>query len=277
MSKLASYLGITNEQLDQLDIEVHEDTGSSGDMIYSYWFEVPEDIPGEVKVSTGWKPGQIITGIPIEIIDDNKLIEESEFDQLLNEIFLLEASPYAELEKKINQYKELVLGHHNKNTGETLKSVLFGAAIGALEAYLWEIVRWKIDNDPNAAIQIITNCEQYGKKSFTLDEIVAEGFSIKKHLVMVLNHIVWHRIESIAPIFDKGLRVKLPSLKFFKEAIVTRHHIVHRSGKDTEGNVVQPTLEQVLDLLDNVLSFAGNIDKQLYKSTVSGAATNVFL
>ena len=277
MSVLADYLGLTDDELDELDIELYEDTGSSGEMVYSFWFEVPENISEEIKESTGWEPGQVITGIPINVVNDDKPVEESELDKLLNEIFLPEQSPLNELEKKIEQYRGLVLDHHGTHTATTLKSLLFGAAIGALEAYLWEIVRWKVDNDYEAVNQIIKNCDRYKDVNFTLRHFVSDEFSPKKYIVNDLNNIVWHRIEVIAPIFTKGLEIKLPSLKFFKEAVLTRHHIVHRSGKDTEGRLVEPSLLQTTELFDNVLSFAKDIDKQLYRINIKGMATNVWI
>ncbi|MFK5950434.1 MAG: hypothetical protein QM500_16885 [Methylococcales bacterium] len=171
-------------------------------MVYSFWLEVPEDISEELMNITGWKPGQIVSGIPVDVLDGDELLDYTGLDKLLNELFSSDVNPFADLENKIEEYRTLVLEHHDKNTASTLKSVLFGAAIGALEVYLWVIVRWKIDNDPNAANQIIKNCEQYGSVSFTLNEIVSDDFSPKKRLLLALNRLVWHRIEKVAPIFN---------------------------------------------------------------------------
>lgn len=69
MKKLAEYLNITQEQLDELGLEIQEDSGSSGEMVYSYWFEVPESVSLEIMEATGWKPGQIINNIPLNAIE----------------------------------------------------------------------------------------------------------------------------------------------------------------------------------------------------------------
>ena len=69
MNELAEYLGLTDEQYEELDIELHADTGSSGEMVYSYWFYVPENTPLEVLEVTGWKRGQLINGIPVWVVD----------------------------------------------------------------------------------------------------------------------------------------------------------------------------------------------------------------
>jgi hypothetical protein len=274
MSELSEYLGITDEQLDELDIELNADTVSSGEMTYSYWFHVPADITDEVMQVTGWKGGELVSGIPVHVVEAEQYSRESELDHLLNEIFLPEESPYKDLQRKIKEYRNLVVEHQDKTTGATLQAVLFAATIGALEAYLWEIVHWKIDNDANAANQIIKNCQGYGDISFKLSEIVSEGFSPKKQLKNALDQLIWHRIEKVAPIFIKGLDINFPSVKFIKDATVLRHHIVHRSGKNTDGDVVLVSFDQVTKLFDDVLTFASSIDRQLYKIHVVNVATN---
>jgi len=70
MNELATYLGITDDQYEQLDIELEEDTGSSGEMVYSYHFYVPENTPEDVLLLTGWKLGQLINGIPKNVVED---------------------------------------------------------------------------------------------------------------------------------------------------------------------------------------------------------------
>lgn len=71
MNELATYLGLTDEQYEELDLELHEDTGSSGEMVYSYWFYVPDYTSDEILEVTGWKKGQIINGIPVYVVDSS--------------------------------------------------------------------------------------------------------------------------------------------------------------------------------------------------------------
>lgn len=77
MNDLASYLGITDAQLEELNLEFHEDTGSSGEMVYSYYFYVPDNTPQKILEITGWKPGQLINGIPVNVFDE----EDSDYEQ----------------------------------------------------------------------------------------------------------------------------------------------------------------------------------------------------
>lgn len=62
-SKLAQFLGLTDEQLEESGIDVdliEEDTGSTGDTVYSYYFNVPEETSGEVLEEKEWIVGERI-------------------------------------------------------------------------------------------------------------------------------------------------------------------------------------------------------------------------
>jgi hypothetical protein len=68
-SQLARYLGISDEEWERMGVDLVADTGQSGDMTYSYWFTVPEDVAQPVMNKTGWRPGCIVTGIPIWVVE----------------------------------------------------------------------------------------------------------------------------------------------------------------------------------------------------------------
>ncbi|WP_171882580.1 hypothetical protein [Klebsiella quasipneumoniae] len=62
-SKLADYLDLTNEELLDMGLDedqIYPDTGSSGEMIYSYYFNVQEETPIEILKKKGWAVGDRI-------------------------------------------------------------------------------------------------------------------------------------------------------------------------------------------------------------------------
>lgn len=70
-SKLAKFLGLTDEQLEESGIYedlVEEDTGNSGDMVYSYYFNVPQETSDDVLEEKEWKVGDRIE-IPLWFFD----------------------------------------------------------------------------------------------------------------------------------------------------------------------------------------------------------------
>ncbi|WP_323957308.1 hypothetical protein [Aeromonas caviae] len=68
-SALARHLGITDDEWDEMGVELNENTGNSGDMVYCYWFIVPDATSDDILEKTGWKIGQMVDDIPVWVVD----------------------------------------------------------------------------------------------------------------------------------------------------------------------------------------------------------------
>jgi hypothetical protein len=71
-NNITDYLDIPEDfqhDFDNCDIEYIADTGSSGDMVYSYYFIVPEHMSEDLLSYMGWRVGDEITDIPPHIFE----------------------------------------------------------------------------------------------------------------------------------------------------------------------------------------------------------------
>ncbi|WP_305374339.1 hypothetical protein [Photobacterium leiognathi] len=68
-SSLSRYLGITDEEWDEMGAELNANTGSSDEMTYYYWFTVPDGTSDDILEKTGWKVGQTVDDIPVWVVD----------------------------------------------------------------------------------------------------------------------------------------------------------------------------------------------------------------
>ena len=72
-SGIVEYLNIPDDYIsdfESLNIEYHDNDGSSGDMIYNHYFEVPHDTNEEFLEAMGWSKGQLINDIPVHVFED---------------------------------------------------------------------------------------------------------------------------------------------------------------------------------------------------------------
>ena len=75
-SPLSQYLGISDVEWDEMGAELNANTGNSGEMTYCYWFIVPENTSDEILDKTGWKIGQTIDDITVELVDNSGSVFE---------------------------------------------------------------------------------------------------------------------------------------------------------------------------------------------------------
>jgi len=77
-SQLAEYLDLTDEELEEIGLDeddIFPDTGNSGDMIYSYYFNVPEQTPQHILEKKGWVIGERVE-IDRNFFDDDDSEED---------------------------------------------------------------------------------------------------------------------------------------------------------------------------------------------------------
>ena len=70
-SLLSRHLEISDDDWEEMGAELNASTGNSGEMTYCYWFMVPEGTSEKILHKTGWKTGQMIDQIPVELVDND--------------------------------------------------------------------------------------------------------------------------------------------------------------------------------------------------------------
>ncbi|MFS1438504.1 hypothetical protein [Shewanella sp. 10N.286.48.A6] len=71
-SSLSQFLGITDDEWEEMGVELNANTGSSDEMIYCYWFVVPDTTSEDILEKTRWCVGQTIDDIPVWLVEEDR-------------------------------------------------------------------------------------------------------------------------------------------------------------------------------------------------------------
>lgn len=93
-----------------------------------------------------------------------------------------------------------------------------------------------------------------------MSAIYAKYDSLDMIIKGALTSIVYHDIELVRKLYKKVADIELPTTKSIEEAIQIRHDIVHRNGKDKDGNLHTVTRTDVEILSDHVMNFIYEVD-----------------
>lgn len=100
--------------------------------------------------------------------------------------------------------------------------------------------------------------------TFNLSEIFSRHESIKDEVKEYLLSQLWHNLAKVKPMYESTLNVSFPpNLGSIYKAIQIRHDIVHRNGRDKNGEQVEVTKESIESLKTDAYNFINNINEQL--------------
>lgn len=171
--------------------------------------------------------------------------------------------PLGKLKERL-QHAQRVLTLEGDETAKSLaQKLVFGAAVAALEAFLWETVDYCVEHEEDAFRNIVISIPALREQPMKLGDIFWKHEGLKDLVRGYLQNLVWHRWDKVVPLFKSGLCIHPPSFKPFDDALVKRHDIVHRSGHDKSGNPISVTSDEIRELCQKIEGFATEIDTKL--------------
>lgn len=193
-----------------------------------------------------------------EIEDVNTItdVEENlpgEDDEYYDKLLFKET--HSDTEKTIDAIEELP-----QEIKDSLYRLLYANIISKLEAFLCDtIVNYVLSCEAHKR-RFVQKYEPLATQKFQMSAIYAKYDSLDKIIKGALTNIVYHDIELVGKLYKNVADIDLPNTKAIEDAIQIRHDIVHRNGKDKEGNLHTVTRTDVEILSDHVMDFIYEVD-----------------
>jgi hypothetical protein len=192
----------------------------------------------------------------IEDVDSIIDVEENipgEDDEYYDKLLFKET--HSDTEKTIEAIEELP-----REIKDNLYRLLYANIISKLEAFLCDtIVNYVLSCEAHKR-QFVQKYEPLATQKFQMSAIYAKYDSLDMIIKGALTSIVYHDIELVRKLYKKVADIELPNTKSIEEAIQIRHDIVHRNGKDKDGNLHTVTRTDVEILSDHVMDFIYEFD-----------------
>lgn len=144
-----------------------------------------------------------------------------------------------------------------------LYRLLYANIISKMEAFLNDTIIKQVLNSDENKKKFLQTYEPLAEQKFPMKAIFAKYDMLDSIIRGALISIVYHDLDLVGKIYKNTLGVQLPKVKEIDDAIQIRHHIVHRNGKDKDGNLVEISKESVQNLAETVSTFMFDIENQL--------------
>ena len=194
-------------------------------------------------------------GGEVEVEDtDNVEVEEEFSDEEDYENYVYDLTP-EQISKVLDEVEEL-----SDTSKAFLYRQLYAGTIASMEAFLSStLIRSVLSSDKNKR-KFIENYKPYHEEKICFSNIYQQLEIIDVTIQNTLRSLVYHNLRKIKPIYKDVLDIDLGDIQDLMKAVQIRHDIVHRSGKDEDGNINDISREDIVKLVENVSSLIARIE-----------------
>ncbi|MBL0603792.1 MULTISPECIES: hypothetical protein [Aeromonas] len=184
--------------------------------------------------------------------------------------------PYHKFHENIEKIRSISSQNDGNPQRAHLLGLLYTNVVTALETFYVELFVSRVAYDD----KFLTAFIEKNKTNFKVDKAIAvlpfKGETIdkvKEELIKAIKeHLVaasWHNIEVVLKLYKDTFSIKASNqwpIADIEAATLKRNHLIHRGGKDKEGNVVEITDEELNALMDKALLIVDNLYNSVRES-----------
>ncbi|WP_219812534.1 hypothetical protein [Aeromonas sp. ASNIH4] len=144
--------------------------------------------------------------------------------------------------------------------------MIFSSIITAMEAYLSDTMKRNVLSRHAIKRRFVETYKSFSSNELTENHIFKYLDGLDKKIRYYLDReISFHDTKHIKTLYEGVLNCKLQqdTLALIRGYASTRHDIIHRNGRDRNGDAVDISIEDIERLLDVVIDFITDIDKQI--------------
>ncbi len=191
-------------------------------------------------------------------------VEYQDYDDYLEEYsFRSEGLARAGFEQSAKEIRQLL--QSPQISEQHYLRMPYAGVITALETYLSDFSINIIKGQRGYLEAFIEKNEQFAVQKFTLNKIFLQMSQIEKTAVDYLKSLMWHDLAKVTGIYSTTLEIEFPKISELYKAVLTRHDLVHRSGKTKDGLVHSLEALHVENVLNQAEALVKHIEAEWKK------------
>lgn len=203
----------------------------------------------------------------IEGVEDGSIEVEEHFPEEDDEFYeqqLYEAT-HTEIERALDSIEGL-----NDDVKQFLFRLLFANVITSMETFLGDTLKREVLQDEVSLRKFVETYKPFKDISMNLSDLYAKKESMPGFVKTTLRELLYHDLRKIKPIYRDALGIDLGDVSELYKAVLVRHDLVHRNGKNYEGVEHTITEDMVRELQTKVKALMESVNNQLAERLFEG-------
>lgn len=140
---------------------------------------------------------------------------------------------------------------------------LFAGTIASMEAFLSSTLIQTVLSSEENKRKFVEAYTPYRKCQISFSSIYQRIDNMDTTIKETLRKLMYHDLGKIKPIYKTVLDVDLGDIGELIKAVHIRHDIVHRSGKDIQGNLHSINRNDIINLVESVSSLMSTVKSKV--------------
>ena len=189
-----------------------------------------------------------------------------DYDNYVMEIASSNTEYFNNFLSNLNTVEKLLAIDIQKDLRLNYYRLLYANVITAMETYLFDAFVNKVFKIKENLRKFISTTKYFQEKKITISEIFERYESIENEVKDYLLSFSWHNLPMVKPLYKNTLNVDFPQdISELYKAVLCRHDIVHRNGRNKKGEEVIIARDDISNLVEIIKKFVDLIDSQLNK------------
>ncbi|SFK37419.1 hypothetical protein SAMN04488518_104337 [Pseudovibrio ascidiaceicola] len=202
--------------------------------------------------------------VSISVPDDPHDYDELDYDEYLKSY--VPEEPWNRYIHSLELLDEMFVNAGSLHSYPMFRRMLLLQHIAMMEAYLCDRLI-TLAADKEVQVSLITQYDKLGDQKFPLKKLANNKDPLFEHAVTFLKNQLYHDLEVVDKLYTSALGatpfVDTDSKSFLKSVMITRHHCVHRDGKDNQGKVLLSIDNNYINSIrEHILGLVQNIEKR---------------
>lgn len=146
---------------------------------------------------------------------------------------------------------------------KTLTNLLYANLVTCLEAYLADALATNVLSNNKFREAFIRTYKPFTEEKIAISEIIDTYSNIDSRIKAHLSAILYHNIGKVSKIYKSVFGISFPKFDEIATIVHTRHDLIHRNGKDNDGNEIILTKTEFNDAFNKICSFVEAINNSL--------------
>lgn len=203
----------------------------------------------------------------IEGVEDDSIEVDEHFPEEDDEFYeqqLYEAT-HTEIERALDSIEGL-----NDDVKQFLFRLLYANVITSMETFLGDTLKREVLQNEDSLRKFVETYKPFKDISMNLSDLYVKKESMPSFVKTTLRELLYHDLRKIKPIYHDALGIDLGDVSELYKAVLVRHDLVHRNGKNHEGVEHTITEDMVRELQTKVKALMDSVNNQLAERLFEG-------